>query len=255
MGGSPVNEYEKGTTARFDAVFRDRADDLISPTTVTLTVLRPDGVSESVATINNPSVGRYNGLYTTSVVGDHTYTWIGLSPASSFADVQSNFFSVVEYTATDVDYLIPALRYYIGDYDTLRYDTDTLRQALIFAVRMLMRRWSNRYTIDADGAITRTTAITFDAVSPPAIQYRDEPPIVIQAAIIIKSGSLQDSSWQVASWRDDEIAVSNIQADRSRSSNLDRDEKLLETYFKQRLHSGSRQSLPGFKYPPNFREG
>lgn len=250
-----MNEYELGSTTRFEVIFKDLAGNLISPTTVTFTVLRPDGVSTSVSTINNPSTGNYNALYTSVVVGDHTDTWMGISPAINFAEVKSSFFSVVEYTATDIDYLIPALRYYLGDQDTLRYSTDTLRQAIIFSVRALMRRWSDRYTIDSDGNVTRTTAITFNSTSPPAIQYRDEPPIIIQAAIFIKSGSLQDSSWQVASWRDDEIAVSNIQADRSRRSGLEFDTELLETYFKMRLYAGKRQRLPGFRYPPNWSEG
>lgn len=250
-----MNEYELGTATKFEVTFRDLVGDLISPTTVTLIILRPDGVSTSVSTINNPSTGNYNGLYTSVVIGDHSYTWMGVSPAISFSDVQTNFFSIVEYSATDIDYLIPVLRFYLGDYDTLRYTTSTLRQALIFSIRMLMRRWASRYVVSSTGTVTRTTAIGFTSTSPPVIQYRDEPPIVIQAAIIVKSGSLQDSSWQIASWKDDEISVSNIQGDKSRRSGLDYDSSLLDNFFKRRLHSGSRQELPGFKYPPNYREG
>lgn len=252
-----MNEYELGTTVRLETEFRDLTDAPIDPTTVTLNIIRPDGITDSVeeGDINNPTIGSYNADYTTIVAGDHTYTWTGETPSISFTDIKSNFFVVVDYSSTDVDPLIPVLRFYLGDYDTRRYLTDTLRDALIFAIRMLMRRWASRYTVDDNGTVTRSTAINFDSPSPPVIQYKDIPPIVIQAAILIKSGSLQDSSWQIASWRDDEISVSNIQADKSRRDNLQHDVDLLDTFFKRRLHAGSRQALEGFRYPPNYREG
>ena len=254
MGGH-MNEYELGTTVRLETEFKDLNGDPINPTTVALIVIRPDGVTDTVSIINNTDIGDYNGNYTSSVEGDHTYTWTGDTPGIGFTDIKSNFFVVVDYSKTDVDHLIPVLRFYLGDYDTRRYLTDTLRDALIFGVRMLMRQWASRYTVDDDGTITRSTAIGFDSAAPPVIQYKDGPPIVIQAAMLIKSGSLQDSSWQIASWRDDEIAVSNIQADKSRRDSLKHDEALLKEYFKRRLHAGSRQELPGFVYPPNYREG
>ena len=250
-----MNEYELGTTVRLETEFKDLNGDPINPTTVALIVIRPDGIMDTVSTINNTDVGDYNGDYTSVVDGDHTYTWMGETPSINFTDIKSNFFVVVDYSKTDVDHLVPVLRFYLGDYDTRRYLTDTLRQALIFGVRMLMRKWASRYTVDENGTVTRSTDIGFESTAPPIIQYRDEPPIVIQAAIVIKSGSLQDSSWQIASWKDDEIAVSNIQADRSRRDSLEHDKLLLEDYFKRRLYAGSRQELPGFKYPPNWVEG
>ena len=251
-----MNEYEVGTTARLTVEFRDLNSDLIDPTVVSGWVYDPEGTQTIFSSVVQSATGQYYGEYTIDdVEGDYTYTFIGESPSINYRNVTSHFFVAVDYTNTDVDHLIPVLRFYLGDYDTRRYLTDTLRQALIFAVRMLMRKWASRYTVDDAGTVTRTTSIGFDSTAPPVIQYKDEPPIVIPAAIIIKSGSLQDSSWQIASWRDDEIAVSNIQADKSRRSGLDEDKNLLEEYFRRRLHAGSRQTLAGFRYPPNFREG
>ena len=251
-----MNEYEVGTTVRLAVEFRDLNNDLIDPTVVSGWVYDPEGTQTILSSVVKLADGQYYGEYTIDEVeGDYTYTFIGESPSINYRNVASNFFVAVDYTNTDVDHLIPVLRFYLGDYETRRYLTDTLRQALIFSVRMLMRKWASRYTVDEAGTVTRSTGIGFESVAPPVIQYRDEPPVVIQAAIIVKSGSLQDSSWQIASWRDDEIAVSNIQADRSRRDSLEHDKNLLEDYFKRRLHAGSRQGLPGFRYPPNYREG
>ena len=251
-----MNEYEVGTTAKLEVVFRDVNGEYINPSIVSGWVYDPDGNQTVITSITNISAGTYRGLYDVPVTeGDYTFTYLGVTAGLDYRVVTSSFFVAVDYSNTDVDHLIPVLRFYLGDYETRRYLTDTLRASLIFAVRMLMRRWASRYTVSDAGAVTRSTAISFDSAAPPVIQYKDEPPIVIQAAMVIKSGSLQDSSWQIASWRDDEIAVSNIQADKSRRDSLKHDEALLEEYFKRRLHAGSRQELPGFRYPPNWREG
>lgn len=251
-----MNEYEVNTTVNLEVTFRDLDGNLINPQVVSGWVYDPEGSQTILDDITNISAGLYRGKYAIEgAEGDYTYTYLGESPALDYKVTISNFFVAVNYSNTDVDHLIPVLRFYLGDHTTRRYSTDTLRQSLIFSIRMLMRKWASRYTVDEAGTVTRSTSVNFESTSPPVIQYRDEPPIVIQAAIIVKSGSLQDSSWQIASWKDDEIAVSNIQADRSRRDSLEHDKELLEDYFKRRLYAGSRQELPGFRYPPNYREG
>lgn len=251
-----MNDYEVGTTPYFEASFYDQNGDKYSPTTVTAFILRPDGVEDTISVINNPNTGDYNFLYEIVIDGDHTYTFIGETPASNLKEVKSGFFIAIEYDGTDLDYLIPLLRLNLGDWsEPYRYSTDTLRNGLVFSLKALMSRWGNRYTI-SDGTVARgKAAFLYTDASPPVIQARDEPAIVLQAAILIASGSTQEASWQVASWRDDEIQVSNLQADKSRHHMLDRWAAMLDTYFKQKLYAGIRQSLPGFRYPENWREG
>ena len=158
--------------------------------------------------------------------------------------------------SSDLDYLIPVLQFTLGDYEGARYSDATLSEALVFALKALMGRWGNRYEIDSLGTVTRGKALfLYEDDSPPVVQVKDEPPIVLQAAILIASGATQEASWQVASWRDDEIQVSNIQADKSRHAMLDKWIEMLDNFFKLKLHTGLRQSLPGFRYPPNYREG
>jgi len=251
-----MNRYELGATARFIASFRDLDGNLINPTTVTAKVTRPDGTVDTISTISNPSTGNFNCDYVTVAEGEQTYTFTGSTPAIPFTEVLSSFFYVVAYDAADIDTLIPFLRFYLGDYTpSYRYTTTTLRSALIFAVKALMRRWRSKYKIDADGVVIRNPNYEFEFAAPPTIQYYDEPAIIIQAAILVKSGAMQEASWQVAAWKDDEISVSNIQADKSRQTNIQQDIKTLDDYFKRRLYVASRQSMVGFNYPPNWREG
>jgi len=251
-----MNDYEVGTTPYFEASFYDQDRNKYDPTTVTAFILRPDGVEDTISVINNPTTGDYNFLYEIVIDGDHTYTFIGETPASSLKEVKSGFFIAIEYDGTDLDYLIPLLRLNLGDWDDpYRYSTDTLRNSLVFSLKALMARWGNRYTI-SDGTVARGKAAwLYEDSSPPTIQIKDEPPIVLQAAILIVSGATQDASWQVASWRDDEIQVSNIQADKSRHAMLNKWIEMLDSFFKLKLHMGQRQSLPGFRYPENWREG
>lgn len=251
-----LSEYEVGSSVKLSVVFRTQDGALIDPAEVTLVVTRPDGTEDSVTSITNSGEGSYYAYYLILVEDDHTYKYTGSTAAIDFYEVSSGFFVAVDYTATDLDYLIPVLRFQLGDYDTRRYSTEVLRQALIFALKALMGRWGNRYEIDSLGTVTRGKAsFLYDSTSPPIVQIKDEPPIVLQAAILIASGATQDASWQVASWRDDEIQVSNIQADKSRHAMLDKWINMLDAFFKLKLHTGLRQSLPGFKYPPNYREG
>jgi hypothetical protein len=251
-----MNEYELGTTVRLTSEFRDLDNELIDPTTVTLTIDRPDGTVVSVIPVNNPSIGSYNANYTTTVTGEHAYTWKGDTPSINFVDIQSDFFSVVDYSVTGVDTMIPTLRMYLGDLtDPYRFTTYALRAALVFAVKALMRRWRSKYKIEDNSTVIRNPNYTFEFAAPPTIQVYDEPAIVVQAAIIIKTGIMQEASWQIGSWRDDEIAVSNIEGSRSRDRGLDRDIAWLDDFFKRRLYTINKQSLPGFNYPPNWYEG
>lgn len=251
-----MNRYELGTTPYFEVVFRDQDGNPYAPTTVTAFVLRPDGTQDDISVINNPNTGYYNFTYETVAEGENTYTFIGETPASSLKEVKSGFFEVVNYNATDIDSLIPTLRMYLGDWEEpYRYTTNTLRMALIFAVKVLMRRWRSKYKIENETTIVRNPNYTFEFSAPPTVQVYDEPAIVVQAAVTIKSGTMQEASWQVGSWKDDEIAVSNIEGSRSRRDGLDKDIIWLNDYFKRRLFAASKQSLVGFNYPPNWSEG
>lgn len=253
-----MNEYELGTSVKLAVTFKDTSGNSYDPTSVTLVVEEPSGALTSVTSITNDAVGSYYAYFLTDEVGDHTYTFTGSTPAINAVDVQSGFFYIVDYTVTDLDFLIPVVRFNLGDYTApYRYTTNILRQALVFGAKMLMRRWNSKYKVDSDGNVTRNANLDyfFTEDSPPVIMTRDEPAFVLQAAILIQSGSYQEASWQTAAWRDDEISVSNLEGQRSRDNALQRSIDLLEEFFKKRLYAGKRQALPGFKYPPNFREG
>ena len=153
--------------------------------------------------------------------------------------------------ATDLDYLIPELRFRIGDTDSTAYQylDSWLRVALVSALKALQRWWRVRYTIDDDTyTVSRWENSSFTVDAPPTIQQSDDVIILAMASILIKSGTLQSSAWSTGSWRDAEIAVSNIEAGRIRDSSLLRDWNELAAYLtapNKRLFVPTRDTIPG----------
>jgi len=158
---------------------------------------------------------------------------------------------------SDLTYLVIDLRRYIYDItEPYSYTDDLLDAYLMQGMRMLGVRWNYRYLITITGTVTRNTAITsWKTTSPPIIEYGDESKIILQSAILLKSGSAFNSSWDVGSWKDDEIAYSNIQAAKSRDLSIIRDQELLDQLLKGRLFIGSAYDLPGYHLPYNLVEG
>lgn len=152
---------------------------------------------------------------------------------------------------TDLDYLIPSLRWKLGDIDSTsyRYLDEWLRVSLVSALKALQRWWGVKYEIDESTYIvTRYSGGAFTFDEPPVIQQMDEMPIVIMAAILTKEGSLENSAWSVGSWRDAEISVSNIESGRIRETNLNRLWDELQWYVlppTKRLTGVVRSEIPG----------
>lgn len=137
-------------------------------------------------------------------------------------------------TAINLDYLLPTLRLHLGDIDSskYRYVDGWLRVALVTAVKAMQRWWGARYLIDSvTYDAIRNPDITFVYDSPPIIQDKDERPLILMASILIKSGQLESNSWNVGSWKDAEIAVSNIEGSRSKEFGIKLDWEELKTYI------------------------
>lgn len=141
---------------------------------------------------------------------------------------------LLDETKAGIEYLIPLLRMQLGDTDplTYRYLDEWLKVALLSSVKVLQRWWGDRYIVnDATGIITRSTTYTFDYTSPPIIQGKDERPVVLMASILVKGGQLESNSWNVGSWKDAEIAVSNIEGGRSKQFGIGLDWEELKMYI------------------------
>jgi len=158
--------------------------------------------------------------------------------------------------ATDLDFLIDDLRFYLGDVTLpYRYANTHLRHGLVMACKALMKKWRNRYSINASYVISRSPTAEFYELTPPIIERADETAFILQGSIIIKTAALQDTSWDIASWRDDEVAYSNIAGGAALKQSLNNDIAALAEFLRRRLFGSSRQGLPGFKLPLNIREG
>jgi len=133
-----------------------------------------------------------------------------------------------------LDYLLPVLRLHLGDTvpATYRYMDEWLRVALVSGVKSLQRWWGDRYLVDtATNYIYRGTSYTFLYVEPNIIQDLDERPLILMASILVKSGQLESNSWNVGSWRDAEIAVSNIEGNRAKEFGITMDWEELKGFI------------------------
>ncbi len=156
---------------------------------------------------------------------------------------------------TTVNFLLPALRLTIGDTDSssYRYTDEWLIIALKESVKALSNWWHDRYLLNTDEEIYRNTTNTvyvFDFTEPPVVQLGDERPMVIMAAIIVLEGSLENSAWNIASWKDAEIAYSNIASGSIRGSTLtrlDAEMRDILTPPTKKLARVLKGDLPGYK--------
>lgn len=243
-------EYQLQETVKCEASFPE------VPTTVSGYIITFGGATREITPQQGDTAKDYYAYYIPSGEGGHRYVF-----TAHTADViykESGTFTVVSFSPTDLDYLIGDLRLYLGDTDpdTYSYSRETLSDALILAIKALGRRWGRKYKVKPDGTINRNTKRhKYEDSLPPVIQFNDEPPIIVQAAIIIKSAELKDHTWDLQSWRDDEIQYSNLGAGRTARDDLERDKNLLDELLSGKLYGTSRQALPGFRAPLNVREG
>lgn len=150
---------------------------------------------------------------------------------------------------SNLEYLISALRMELWDIDpaNYRYTDEWLDVALISAIKALQRWWRNRYLVDETNLIvSRSTASTFIQDEPPVIDTADEMPVILMASFLVKEGSLENSAWSTATWRDAEYYVSNVEGGKLRDAGLKRTWDRLLMYLKppqKRLNAGARESF------------
>lgn len=155
----------------------------------------------------------------------------------------------------NLSYLIPRLRLHIGDIDSTSYRhlDEWLRLALIASIESLQTWWNYKYLINEDDDVYRNPYRRFLHSEPPVVERGDIKPVVLMAAIIIKTGDLENLSWNVGAWRDAEISYSNIEASRRKDETLKRDWNELTSILKtpqKRLAGTYKGHLPGFTQNP-----
>jgi hypothetical protein len=166
--------------------------------------------------------------------------------------LQGNVFINYE-DKSPIDYLIPDLRLMVGDTnpDTYRYMDEWLGRSLILSIKSMRRYLGVKYIVDLNGIVSRdstSTKFTTD-ISQGIIEFQDEYPILVKAAIIVLSGSLESSAWDLVSWKDAEISVSNQEVSKTKGNTIkdlqDELSKILVDPSK-RLARPIKGSLPGY---------
>jgi len=151
-----------------------------------------------------------------------------------------------------VEYLIPRLRLYIGDTDpdTYKYMDEWLVVSLLAGVETLQRWWNYKYLIDDNDLVYRNPTSSFVLPEPPVIEPGDVRPIVLMAAIVVKSGDLENMSWKIGAWRDAEISYSNVEGGRGKREGIQRDWDELRSLLLppvKKLAFPMKSHLPGYK--------
>lgn len=134
----------------------------------------------------------------------------------------------------NLEYLLPRFRMHLGDMTptAYRYIDEWLIVALLSGVRALQRWWGDRYLVDpTTDEVTRNSTSDFLYVEPNIIQDRDERALILMASIMIKSGQLEANSWNAGSWKDAEIAVSNIEGSKAKQFGIGLDWEELKMYI------------------------
>jgi len=163
---------------------------------------------------------------------------------------ERSFSIIVRNYPTVLSGLLPRLRLHLGDTTSAsyRYLDEWLMEALKGAVQALERRWNSKYIIDdtTDDIIRNPDFLDFTFNSPPIIQGMDRQPIILQASIIVKKGSLENNSWNLGRWQDAEISFSNIEGGKTKDASLQRDIDELDSIVKppsKRLTKSTRISF------------
>ena len=159
----------------------------------------------------------------------------------------------VNGSSVSLGYLLPYLRLRVGDTnpEAYRYLDAWLMTSLQLAMTTLQRYNNFKYLIDSTGVITRNP-LSLAFVLPETygvIEQSDINIIVLLAAIIVLEGSLENSAWNATSWKDYEVAFSNLEQFRTRNETLKRMIEELNSLIKppvKRLALPQKQSLPGY---------
>jgi len=237
--------YEKTTTETYDYII-DWSDFLDEGDTISTSEwIIPDGITK----VDELKASDFTDIWLTSGTVGTSYTIINLIVTVNGRT--SERYIVVNIIAfSNIDYLILDLRLHLGDINeaTYRYTDEWLSRSLIMAVKGLSRWWRYKYIVD-NTTVSRNPYFPFALSEPPIIEVGDERAIILMSSLIIKGGDLENNAWNLGSWRDAEIAFSNIEASRSKNASIQRDYDELVSLItppNKRLARTRKGSLPGY---------
>lgn len=153
---------------------------------------------------------------------------------------------------TPIHLLLKDLRLHLGDIDptAYRYLDKWLMTALVAAIKALQKWWNFKYLVNSSNEdIYRNPSVAFMYTDPPLIEDQDHRAIVLMASIIIKKGQLENVSWNLGSWRDAEISVSNIEGGKTKTFSIKDDWEELKSIIKppqNKLAQSRKTVLPGY---------
>lgn len=236
--------------------------DLSTYSDITISIQTTDAVHDFSLSTGHITITGINQLQftmspaETQVLTNGSYILYFVSGTNRFLVVRGAV-KVYPDLESNIDYLIPYLRLKLGDVNATRYETSWLRTALLLAVRVSQRYLNNKYLIDDQNNVYRNPYYPYFTQEYGIIEARDEPIIVLLAAIIVLEGSLENSAWDAVSWRDNEISFSNLEQFRTRGDILGRMVDELNSLLLppvKRLAKPVRVGMPGYLGNENERK-
>jgi hypothetical protein len=170
-------------------------------------------------------------------------------------------------TALNIDYLIPDVRFRVGDLNSTVFSDTVVRTAIVNGIKFLQTKWSSRYQIYASGLyitpqpddapagqwyvglpdgyayipsglipgdVFRNPFLTFTDVSNDVIVQTDEYPIIVAATLFLRENLLSASQQTFINWTDGEYSYSNVASSKIMQGSYSDIIAELNAYFKSR---------------------
>jgi hypothetical protein len=238
--------YTKDPNATLDYII-NWLDWLGSDTIATSTWVVPTGLSE----VSDAFASTYTTIWLAGGNAESNYT-VTNEVVSAGGRTDRRYLTILVKESSNLSYLIPYVRLRLGDTDvsSRRYLDEWLQRSLVLST-ITLGKWMNfKYLLDENYNIYRNPNHQFMFPAPPVIEGADESIIVAMATYLTLEGSLENSAWDVVSWKDAEISFSNLESARTRSRVLERlwEEITLTVQPPgKRLSFSVKGHLPGYK--------
>lgn len=171
---------------------------------------------------------------------------------------------------SNIDYLIDDVRLHIGDTEKKQFSDSLVRASLLGGIKMLQRKWKNRYLVfvqsmivdDPPSNIVVPSGFVYGKVpegyalipsgltesdvfrnpyhifidpGTSVISQEDEYIVILAAAITLRKSYLTGNAEHFQSWSDGEFSFSNLSTSKTLGGILESDIAELNSIFKHRL--------------------
>ena len=178
---------------------------------------------------------------------------------------------------TNLDYLMPSVRFVFGDLTGDMYSDMIIRTSLVNAITFIQSKWGAKYQVYlesnkvipqpdnvpagyilantvngtayipdnlTEGSVFRNPYLSFTQASPPVIQSDDEWGIILAATLLLRRVQTSSSLTGFVSWSTEDIRYSNLGSERGLDKLLANDLEAFTSYFATKIARPQRSTFP-----------